>query len=115
MIVGSEDIPTGENVFLSASFEKRDQDPTHASGTLSLYDGDTKVGEREIKTQLGFSPVAGSSLYVGRQPGEPVTDDYPGQSPHAFAGGTLKPVAVNVSREPFTDLEHHGVMLLKHQ
>jgi hypothetical protein len=67
------------------------------------------------QTQLGFFAVAGSSLYVGRQPGEPVTDDYPGEPPHQFTGGTLKLVAVNVSGEPFTDLEHHAVMPLKHR
>ena len=115
MIVATEDIPTGEDVFLSASFEKEGQEPTCAKGTLSLYHGDTKVGEGKIKTQLGFYSIAGERLYVGRQPGEPVTDDYPGESPHTFTGGTLKLVAVNVSGEPFTDLEHHAVMLLKHQ
>src|SRR6202012_993902 len=63
MIVGSQDIPTGENVFLSASFEKAGLEPTYAHGTLSLYHGDTKVAEGKIKTQLGFYAVAGSSLY----------------------------------------------------
>jgi arylsulfatase A-like enzyme len=115
MIVGTEDIPAGEDVFLSASFEKEGLEPTYAHGTLSLYHGDTKVGEGKIKTQLGFYAVAGSALYVGRQPGEPVTDDYPGESPYQFTGGTLKVVAVNVSGKPFTDLEHHAAMLLKHQ
>jgi hypothetical protein len=115
MLVGSENIPTGENVFLSASFEKEGNEPTYAKGTLSLYHGDTKVGEGKIKTQLGFFAVAGTSLYVGRQPGEPVTDDYPGEPPYEFTGGTLRLVSVNVSGEPFTDLEHHAAMLLKHQ
>jgi arylsulfatase A-like enzyme len=114
-IVGGENIPTGENVFLSASFEKEGLEPTYAHGTLSLYHGDTKVAEGKIKTQLGFFAVAGSALYVGRQPGEPVTDDYPGESPHEFTGGTLRLVAVNVSGKPFTDLEHHAAMLLNHQ
>ena len=45
MVVGSEDIPTGENLILSASFEKEGQEPTCATGTLSLYHGDKKVGE----------------------------------------------------------------------
>jgi arylsulfatase len=115
MIVGSEDIPMGEDVILSASFEKDGQEPTYATGILSLYHGDTKVGEGRIKTQLGFYAIAGSALYVGRQPGEPVTDDYPNGSPHEFTGGTLKLVAVNVSGKPFTDLEHHAAMLMQHQ
>ena len=40
-----------------------DRAPT---GTLSLYHGDTKVGEGKIKTQLGAFAIAGSGLYVGR-------------------------------------------------
>ena len=115
IVVATEDIPTGEDVLLSASFEKKRRQPTFTTGVLSLYHGDTKVGEGRIKTQLGFFAIAGASLYVGRQPGEPVTDDYPGEPPFEFTGGTLKLVSVNVSGKRFTDLEHHAAMLLKHQ
>jgi arylsulfatase A-like enzyme len=113
LIVGEADIPPGEQL-LSASFEKKGLEPTYCHGTLTLHHGTTKVGEGTIKTQLGYYAVAGSSLYVGRQDGEPVTDDYPGASPHAFTGG-LKVVSVNVSGEPFTDIELHAEMLLRHQ
>jgi hypothetical protein len=33
-----------------------------------------------------------------------VTDDYPGQAPWAFTGGTIRRVAVDVSGQPFVDL-----------
>jgi arylsulfatase A-like enzyme len=115
VIVASEELPAGEDLLLAASFDKKRRQPTFATGTLSLYHGDKKVGEGKIKTQLGFFAIAGTSLYVGRQPGEPVTDDYPGEAPYEFTGGTLKLVSVNVSGKPFTDLEHHAAMLLKHQ
>jgi hypothetical protein len=39
-------------------------------------------------------------LCVGRDGGEPVTDDYPGALPWRFTGGTIKRVAVDVSGEP---------------
>ena len=53
-IVATEDVPTGENLILSASFEKDGEDPPHvATGILSLYHGDKKVGEGRIKTQPG--------------------------------------------------------------
>ena len=53
-IVGNTDIPTGENVILSASFDKDGEDPPGIStGILSLWHGDTKVGESRIKTQPG--------------------------------------------------------------
>ena len=104
MVVGSEDVPAGENLILSASFEKEGMEPTCATGTLSLYHGDTKVGEGKIKTQLGAFSIAGSGLFVGRHSGEPVTDDYPGQAPWAFTGGTIRRAAVDVSGQPFVDL-----------
>ena len=53
-IVATEDLPTGENLILSASFDKDGEDPPGvATGMLSLYHGDSKVGEGRIKTQPG--------------------------------------------------------------
>ena len=115
MVVGSEDVPTGENLILSASFEKEGMEPTCATGTLSLYHGDTKVGEGKIKTQLGAYSIAGSGLFVGRHSGEPVTDDYPGKPPYAFTGGTINRIAVDVSGEPYVDLERQAEMLIRSQ
>jgi arylsulfatase len=111
-IVGSEDIPTGDGVLLSASFDKDGQEPDGATGTLSLYHADRKVGEGRIKTQLGAFAIAGAGLYVGRDPGEAITEDYPGEAPHAFAGGTINRVAVDVSGEPYVDLEREAVAML---
>jgi arylsulfatase len=109
----TEDIPTGEDLILSASFEKDGEDPPGvATGVLSLYYGDTKVGEGRIKTQPGFFSLAGEGLCVGRDSGEAVTDDYPGQAPHRFTGGTIKRVAVDVSGEPYLDLERQAEAML---
>ena len=55
-----------------------------ATGILSLYYSDKKVGEGRIKTQPGYFSLAGEGLCVGRDSGEAVTDDYPGTSPHAL-------------------------------
>ena len=115
LIVASEDVPTGENLILSASFEKTGQQPTCATGTLSLYQGDRKVGEGEIKTQLGAFAIAGSRLYVGRQPGDPITDHYPGDPPYTFTGGTINRVAVDVSGDVYVDLEREAEMLIRQQ
>ena len=73
------------------------------------------MGEATIKTQLGAFAIAGSGLYVGRHAGEPVTSDYPGAPPYAFIGGTIHQVSVNVSGEPYLDLERHAQMMLKAQ
>ncbi|TCC48967.1 arylsulfatase [Kribbella capetownensis] len=112
LVVGTKDIPTGENLILSASFEKQGMDPDAATGTLSLFHGDEKVGEAQIKTQLGAFAIAGSGLYIGRHNGEPITDDYPGEPPHHFTGGTINRVAVDVSGEPYLDLEREAALML---
>jgi arylsulfatase len=112
-IDGTEDLPTGENLIFSASFDKDGEDPPGvATGILSLYHGDTKVGEGRIKTQPGGFSIAGEGLCVGRDSGEPVTDDYPGDHPHAFTGGTIKRVAVDVSGDPYVDLEREAQAML---
>ena len=111
-VVGIEDVPTGRNLILAASFEKTSLEADHATGTLSLYHGDHKVGEAQIKTQLGPFAAAGAGLYVGRHAGEPVTDDYPGQPPYGFTGGTIDRVAVDVSGEPFIDLEREAQLMI---
>ena len=64
MIVATEDVPTGENLILSASFEKDGEEPHRSpTGILSLYHGDQKVGEGRIKTQPGAFAIAGEGLY----------------------------------------------------
>jgi arylsulfatase A-like enzyme len=115
MVIATEDVPTGEKLILSASFEKTGQEPTCATGTLSLYHGEKKVGEGEIKTQLGAFAIAGAGLYVGRQGGEPLTDDYPGNAPYAFTGATIDRVAIDVSGEEYIDLEREAEMLIRAQ
>jgi arylsulfatase len=102
-VESSKPVPTGR-CRLSASFEK-EGDAMPTSGTLSLYFNEEKVGEAKIKTQPGKFSLAGEGLNVGMDRGEPVTDDYPGDSPWAFVGGTIHKVIVNVSGEPFVDRE----------
>ncbi|MDN5746917.1 MAG: arylsulfatase [Pseudonocardia sp.] len=112
-IVATEDVPTGEDLLLSAGFDKTGEEPKGvAQGTLSLYYGDRRVGEGTIKTQPGKFALGGEGLNVGRDGGEPVTDDYPGTAPWAFTGGTLKRLAVDVSGQPYIDLEREAAAML---
>jgi len=112
----TEDIPAGEKLILSASFDKEREDPPGvANGILSLYYGDQKVGEGRIKTQPGKFSLAGEGLCVGRDSAEPVTDDYPGTAPYRFTGGTIRQVQVNVSGKPYVDLEHEAVAMMSRE
>jgi arylsulfatase A-like enzyme len=110
MVTSTEEIPNGARV-LSAVFEREGTNmPT--TGTLSLYVDDKKVGEGQIMTQPGNFSLVGEGLNIGKDAGEPVTDDYPGSRPYAFTGGTIREVIVDVSGEPYKDLEAEAVALM---
>jgi arylsulfatase A-like enzyme len=112
-IVGTADVPTGTNLILSASFDKDGEDPPGvAVGLLTLWHGDVKVGEGRIKTQPGKFMIAGEGLCIGRDSGAGVTPDYPGELPWRFTGGTIRRVAVDVSGEPYVDLEREAQAML---
>jgi arylsulfatase A-like enzyme len=110
MIESTGEIPVGR-VVLSASFVK-ENDGLPATGTLSLFINDAKVGEGQIMTQPGNFSLVGEGLNVGKDPAEPVTDDYSGSSPYAFTGGTIKEAIVDVSGEPFIDLEKEAIAIM---
>jgi arylsulfatase A-like enzyme len=111
-VVATKTVPSGTNVLLSASFDKTDEKPKGvAQGILSLYYGEEKVGEGHIQTQPGKFAIGGEGLNAGRDGGAPVTPDYAGTAPWAFVGGTLHRVAVDVSGDPFVDLEREAVAM----
>jgi arylsulfatase len=112
-IVSDVELPSGEDLILSAAFERDGEDPPGvAVGTLSLFHGDVKVGEGRIRTQPGKFSLAGDGLCVGRDSSDPVTSDYPGTAPWGFTGGTIKRVAIDVSGEPYVDLEREAVAMM---
>jgi hypothetical protein len=108
IIESTEPVTTGHAVF-SASFA-REGNTLPAEGTLTLYIGTAKVGEGRIKTQPGKFSIAGEGLNIGKDSGEPITDDYPGHSPWPFVGGTIERAIIDVSGEPFIDLAHEAAM-----
>jgi arylsulfatase len=113
VVVATEAVPAGERLILAASFDKDGEDPPGvANGTLSLWHGETKVGEGRIKTQPGKFMIAGEGLCIGRDGGSGVTTDYPGTEPWRFTGGTIRRVAVDVSGEPYLDLEREAVAMM---
>ena len=111
-VAASEELPTGEKLILSAAFEKDGEDPPGVTtGMLALYHGDQQVAEQRIKTQPGTFGLTGSGLTVGRST-TAITDDYPGERPWRFTGGTVRLVAVDVSGEPYVDMEREAHAML---
>jgi hypothetical protein len=83
-----------------------------AEGTLTLHVGENEVGRGRIKTQPGKFSIAGEGLNIGKDGAEPVSDDYPGQAPWPFTGGTIQRATVDVSGQPFVDLAAEARMAL---
>jgi arylsulfatase A-like enzyme len=113
VVESSKQITTGPRI-LGATFV-REGDSMPATGTLSLFVDDEKVGEGQVMTQPGNFSLVGEGLNVGRDPAEPVTADYPGTSPYAFSGGTIKQAIVDVSGEQYVDLEKEALALMKRE
>ena len=110
MVVAAEKVPTGK-CQLSAAFVREGTDmPTH--GTLTLYIDEKAVGSAQIRTQPGYFALDGEGLCIGRDSADPVTKDYPGERPWEFTGGTIKQVIVDVSGDPFINVEHEAAMSL---
>jgi arylsulfatase A-like enzyme len=113
VVESTKDIKPGK-VMLGASFV-REGDSMPTTGTLSLFIDDEKVGEGQIITQPGNFSLVGEGLNVGKDPGEPVTDDYAGTSPHAFTGGTIKEAVVDVSGDQYVDVELEALAMMKRE
>ena len=63
----------------------------------------------------GYFELAGEGLCIGRDGGATVTDDYPGGRPYRFTGGTIKRVAIDVSGQPYLDLERQTAAMLNRE
>jgi arylsulfatase A-like enzyme len=112
-VEANQPLPTG-HVYLSAAFE-RENSELPSRGTLSLYFGDQNVGEQTIITQPGKFGLGGGGLVIGCSGVEQITDDYEGDAPWAFVGGTIRRVLVDVSGESFMDLAQEARAAFAHQ
>lgn len=112
-IEADTDLPTGE-LILAAAFE-REGDGMPPSGTLTLSINDRKVAEGRIQTQAGNFSLAGEGLNVGKDRAEPVTDDYPGETPYELTGGTIHQAIVEVSGKPYVDLDKEALAMAKRE
>jgi hypothetical protein len=97
---------------LGVAFEKDGNDEQgSALGTASLFIDDQPVGRLGIKTQPGKFMLGGEGLNVGKDPGGPVsTTAY--AAPFPFAGGSVGEVIIDVSGEPYVDLEREALGMM---
>jgi arylsulfatase len=74
-----------------------------STGTAKLYVNDKVVAQGPMRAQVGKFTLSGDGLCIGRDSGDNVSQDY--KSPGTFKGGTILGVGIDVSGEPYLDLE----------
>src|SRR5205823_1007791 len=92
-LVSTAGVPAGPCT-LGFTFEKTGRERFGAGGAGRLYINDQPVGELAIPRTVPFIFTLGESLEIGRDSGNPVSEQY--ASPFAFTG-TIKRVIVEVS------------------
>jgi arylsulfatase len=122
MVTSDVNVPQGKCV-LGVEFAKEKLNairnspfPNQCIGTATLYINDKKVGElKGMATQLGKFALCGEGLNIGRDGSANVTNDYPGDMPWAFTGGAIEQVIVDVSDEPYSNLELEAMAVLSRE
>jgi arylsulfatase A-like enzyme len=112
-MVASEVAVTPGRHVLGAEFTKASQTPEATMGSIALYIDDQQVGERaEVMIQNGKFSLCGEGLNIGRDGGAPVTGDYTFERPWALVGAQIDRVIVDVSGEPYLDLEKEALAMM---
>jgi len=106
----TEALPAGE-VTVRMQFDADEVKPG-TGGTVSLYAGETKIGEGRIDrtVPVAFSSYAG--MDVGRDNGLVVDAEYKDRAPYAFTG-TVKRVVIDLAptaHEDASALHEHASM-----
>jgi len=112
-VVATEDVPTGKNLILSASFDKDGEDPpTCPPGSSRCTTATRRSARAGSRRSLEPSRSRARVSAWGETAARAVTDDYPGETPHRFTGGMINRVAVDVSGEPYLDLEREAQAMM---
>lgn len=73
-------------------------------GDVTLFIDEQAVGSiSSVEIHPGTFGLAGASLSIGRNSGSAVSSDY--KAPYPFTGGTIAQVVVDISGEPYENLE----------
>jgi arylsulfatase len=85
---------------------ERAGDHHESLGTATLYVDENAVAEGPMRTQVGKFTLCGDGLCVGYDSADTVSRQY--KNPFPFTGGTILGVAIDVSDEPYIDLEREA-------
>lgn len=98
-------VPLGAHVFGARFAKTGTVAGSHTPlGDVTLFIDEEAVGSLAgVEIHPGTFGLAGASLSVGRNSGSAVSSDY--QVPYAFTGGTIAQVVVDISGEPYENLE----------
>ena len=98
-------IPSGTHIFGVRYDRTGVVDGTHTPvGAVSLYVDDTVVASLDgVRTHPVTFGLAGASVQIGRNGGQPVCGAY--QAPFPFTGGSIAKVVLDVSGTPYIDRE----------
>jgi hypothetical protein len=75
----------------------------HRAGGRPQHPVPQRWFDEAAKYNPGTFGLAGASLSIGRNGGSAVSSDYP--APYPFTGGTITQVVVDISGEPYENLE----------
>jgi len=98
-------VPLGRHIFGVRYHRAGTVEGSHTPlGEATLYIDEVAVGAlANMKAHPGTFGLAGASLSVGRNSGSAVSRAY--KAPFAFTGGTIAQVVVDVSGEPYENVE----------
>ena len=113
-VVATEDLPTGENLILSASFEKDGEDPPRVATGIAVavprrHEG-RRGADQDPARQVHDRRRGPVRRPRRRRAGHRRTTR--ATAPYRFTGGTINRVAVDVSGEPYVDLEREAQAML---
>jgi arylsulfatase len=104
-VIAPDPIPLGSHVF-GVRFEVTGTVAgSHTPlGRVSLFvDDETVVTVADVRAHPGSFGLAGGGVAVGRNGGQAISSAY--EAPYPFTGGTIAKVVVDVSGDPYLDVE----------
>lgn len=99
-------VPLGQHIFGVRFARGGTVEGSHTPlGEATLFIDEEAVGTRQnMKVHPGTFGLAGASLSIGRNSGSAVSASF--KAPYAFSGGTITQVVVDISGQPYENLEN---------